>query len=540
MRRVRPIDRAVTVLSVLEEPVVSRGGPEILAGRENVLRRVRWVHISDQPDIAAYLRGGEVLLTSGTGLPHGAEALRRYVASLAEAGVAALVVRAEMGVDAVPMAMVTEAAKHGLPLVRLNHRIGFVEVTRALHERLLDAEMESLRRTDELRSDLMRILVESRPLGSLVERIAEALDRAVLVEDTSGRIVSMRWPGHHEDELLELWNRRSHTFAQPLERSSVHAAPGVAWSGLRARGVQRGRLLALDYGPVIEEHEAGLLEVGAAVLNLAMVRDADAALMVERAGDQFVADLVAARTLPVQRLRRRAAALGVELGEGMVIGLALRRRGGPVHDLRRRVERLLRPWATGALLGLYEGHLLALVQVLEPSRADQHVRVIVEELNRELSGGWSMSRPAVVGGTSTRQSPAEGGLALLEALSAAEHAAAAPRGETVHRFEDLGLHRLLRHLADEGRLASYVKAQLGPLLERDRAGRSPLVETLRAYLAHNCRATETAQVLFIERRTLYHRLRTLGELLGEDLDDDEARIRIGVALEGLDILDSTL
>ena len=147
-----------------------------------------------------------------------------------------------------------------------------------------------------------------------------------------------------------------------------------------------------------------------------------------------------------------------------------------------------------------------------------------------------MTRPAVVGGTRSGVPLAEVGRALQEAVAAAEHAAAASRGDAVHRFEDLGLHRLLRQLADEGRLAGYVQGQLGPLLEHDREGRSPLVETLRAFLAHNGSATQTARALFVERRTLYHRLRTVNALLGDDLDDHETRLRVGVALEGLDIL----
>lgn len=535
-----PLGRSVSVLSVLEEPVVKRGGPEVLAGRENLMRRVRWVHISDQPDIAAYLRGGEVLLTSGTGFPAGDEAMRSYVASLARAGVAALVVRAERGAEAVPSAMVAEAVEHGLPLVRLHHRIGFVEVTRALHEQLLDAEMETLRRSDELRGELMGLLAQGASLGSLLERIAETLDRAVLVEDTAGRVVSMRWPGHPEDELLELWTRRARASAQQLDTVGVHAAPGLAWSDLRVRGVPRGRLVTLDYGPVMAEHEAEILEVGVAVVNLAMARDADLAQPVERAHDEFVSDLLAARSTHEGQLRLRSAALGVELGQGPVTALALRRRGGPVRDLRARVERLLQPWTTGVLLGLQEEHLLALVQVRGPQRAHHHVRGVVEELNRSLAGGRSMTRAAVVGGSRSDVAPADAGRALQEAMAAAEHAAAARRGGAVHRFEDLGLHRLLTHLAQEGRLFGYVHAQLRPLLEHDRDGRSPLVETLRAYLAHNGRATETARALFVERRTLYHRLRTVTALLGADLDDHQTRTRLGVALEGLDILEADL
>jgi purine catabolism regulator len=209
---------SVNVLSFLEDPAVRRGGPELLAGGENLLRRVHWVHISDQADIAGYLRGGEVLLTSGSGFPVGVEDQRSYIRSLASARVAALVVRADQDAGVIPPAMVSEAADHGLPLIRLNHRIPFVEVTRALHERLLDAELGFLRRTDHLRGELTRLLVQDRGLGALVEHIATALGRAVVVEDASGCVVAGSAIGMPDEDLLDLWMRRRHARGRPWTR----------------------------------------------------------------------------------------------------------------------------------------------------------------------------------------------------------------------------------------------------------------------------------------------------------------------------------
>ncbi|WP_148571937.1 PucR family transcriptional regulator [Nocardioides caldifontis] len=523
----------MTVLSVLEDPVVRRGGPEVLAGGDNLLRRVRWVHVSDQPDIAAYLRGGEVLLTSGTGLPPGAEALRRYVASLAQVGVAALVVRNE-GFRTLPEPMVAEAGARGLPLVRLNHRIGFAEVTRALHGRLLDAELSFLRRADLLRNELMSLLVSEAPLIELVEVIARSLDRGVIVEDASGRVVALRWPGHDEDALLELWERRSGGSAgQVVGGSSVHAEPGMCWSPLMARGAPWGRILALDYGPMPTEDAAGLLEVGAVVLNLAVTRE-PGSKVIAQAHDELLEQLFDADSTCESRVRRRAASLGVALADAPLVGFAIRRRRGSAAGLRSRVEQLFRSTSSPALVGVHEEQVLGLLQVDD---AEHRLRHVVAELDAtDPDKSWTSRRP-VVAGVSTRLPVAAVSRALRQAVAAAEHASAGSGGVVVHRYGDLGLFRLLAHLGAEGRLAGYVRAQLGPLLDHDREGRSPLVETLRSYLEHNGRATETAQALYIERRTVYHRLRAVEELLGCDLGDHDARLQVGVALAGLEVLE---
>ncbi len=53
----------LTVAEILRLDVVQRGRPEVVAGAENLDRPVRWVHISEQPDVAEYLMGGELLLS---------------------------------------------------------------------------------------------------------------------------------------------------------------------------------------------------------------------------------------------------------------------------------------------------------------------------------------------------------------------------------------------------------------------------------------------------------------------------------------------
>ena len=55
---------SLTVAEILALDVVQRASPLVLAGAEHLDRPVRWVHISEQPDIADYLKGSELLLDS--------------------------------------------------------------------------------------------------------------------------------------------------------------------------------------------------------------------------------------------------------------------------------------------------------------------------------------------------------------------------------------------------------------------------------------------------------------------------------------------
>jgi purine catabolism regulator len=59
---------AMTVEAALRLEVFSRVAMKVYAGEESLDRMVRWVHPTEIPDIARFLRGGEMLLTAGLGI----------------------------------------------------------------------------------------------------------------------------------------------------------------------------------------------------------------------------------------------------------------------------------------------------------------------------------------------------------------------------------------------------------------------------------------------------------------------------------------
>jgi purine catabolism regulator len=105
-------------------------------------------------------------------------------------------------------------------------------------------------------------------------------------------------------------------------------------------------------------------------------------------------------------------------------------------------------------------------------------------------------------------------------------------GEVAH-FERLGVYRLLAMVKDEGELAAYVSATLGPVL-----GPGPkaaeLRRTLAVVLETNLKAAEAARRLGVHYNTLRYRLATLERLLGPFQHDPELQLDLRVALRGLD------
>jgi hypothetical protein len=155
----------LTLRQMLDLDVVRRGDPHVVAGAGRLDVPVRWVHALELTDVGRLLRGGELVLSTGIALPESPSGLADYVASLAQVGVAGLAV--ELGrryTGALPPALVAAAAARGVPLVELRREIAFIEITEAVHARIID----------EL---LLSRAAATLALGHLLTSQAESLER---------------------------------------------------------------------------------------------------------------------------------------------------------------------------------------------------------------------------------------------------------------------------------------------------------------------------------------------------------------------------
>ena len=219
----------------------------------------------------------------------------------------------------------------------------------------------------------------------------------------------------------------------------------------------------------------------------------------EISGDQFV---------------DQAGQLGFQLGSGKIF-VAVTNKGERVDTTALLVRNSFGTNAISADMGDY------LITV-----APQQARARVEEIAREdkhLRGG----------GTSRDVAPEQIAVAVRQAKSAAAVARSSGR---LLNFDDVGVERILVILAEGPELASFVEDELGSLLDADAKSHTPMLPTLRAFLAADGRKTDAADALYIQRRTLYNRLDRISKILGSSLDDPDIRQRLHLAVKGLDLL----
>jgi len=127
------------------EGLVAELGLELVSGHESANTHVRWVHSTELPDPTPWLRGGELLLTTGLQL-QSAKAQRELVAHLAEHEIAGLGFGTGFAHKRLPAALADEARKRAFPLFEVPYELPFIAITERVFAQLLDERYEMLQR----------------------------------------------------------------------------------------------------------------------------------------------------------------------------------------------------------------------------------------------------------------------------------------------------------------------------------------------------------------------------------------------------------
>ncbi|MER5704133.1 PucR family transcriptional regulator ligand-binding domain-containing protein [Micromonospora sp. NPDC002296] len=340
-----------TVREVLALDPVRHGAPRLIAGEAGLDRPVRWVHVAEVPDIATLLRGGELVLTTGIGLPADDAGLRVFIGALADVGVSGLVV--ELGrryVTGVPRVMAAAAERRGLPLVELRRATPFVRVTEAVHALIVDAQLTELRATEEIHQRFTELSVEGAGPAEVVRQAAELSGCPVVLENLSRQVLAYDPAGESAELLLDGWEQHSRRIS-PAGRTAYDSDSGWLVTTVGARGQDWGRLLLRWPGggelttpaPVpdgVPDPETGrvgpmpggpptrltiLVERAASALALGRLirRDAEG---LERQIHRTLLTALLDHSRPVDEVALRARALGVVLERRHLVGVVVRYR----------------------------------------------------------------------------------------------------------------------------------------------------------------------------------------------------------------------
>ncbi|WP_051341580.1 PucR family transcriptional regulator [Pseudonocardia spinosispora] len=442
------------------------------AGSSGGGRPITWAHTCDMPDPWTWVGAGDLVMTTGGGIPAEPADQVEWLVELARTRASGILIGPRPGTPAISAQMCRAADELRFPLIDADFELEFAGVAHVVIESVLRAERDrivEIRRLYDAYGQALRSRVD---LAERLRLVAQNLGWALELRDRrSGRTLAS--------------SGRTSTSRSGTESVPV---PGTSPAELIAAPGRRPRLDTL-----VLHHLAGL--IGVELEQRAAERD-----QLRDTGAQLFDDLLDGRL--------QLAAVRAELTRrGLTAPLCVARFAAAGSD-----DQLQHSTAFDErhpLLSHRDGGLVALL----PSDAR-----LLDELLAELGGATrvGVSRPL----TDALDVPE----AARQARVALAHAT--PSRRRTGYAELSGLPP--RSVAEATEL---VDRYLGPIIEHDEANGTALVETLRTFLGNDGAWQVSAAALGIHRQTLVYRLGTVRRLTGLKPTSSEGTAKLWLALE---------
>lgn len=533
----------LSVRQVLELPEVRRGRPLLLAGEDRVDRTVRWVHVSELPDIAPLLRGGELILTTGIAMSDDDKQLVRYVDDLARAGAVGLLIELGRRFTELPATLIRRAENKGLPLITLRREVPFVRITEAVHSVIVDAQVTLLQDTETVHRRFTELSLEGADTDRILANVCELTGRPVVLENLAHQVLGWANGAVPITELLDDWESRSRS-ARLENRTQVINMP-EPWlvTSVGARGSHWGRLfLRLDSAP--SSLDTIVLERGAGALAMSKLMEREQASLEWMAHRSLIDDIRLGNTASDEDTALRAASLGVPLSQRRLVGAAAKITTPAagygseerVLDASETIAAAAREAGAPALVGAVgQGEIVIVLSFAPGPRVREHVDGVMRRVRHKLTTVAAESTVSLAIGTVVDQVSALR-RSVLEAQQVAQAAPGLADDKPYHELADIHIRGLLHLLGADPRLQMFVEQELGDLLMYDAAHDTDLTGTLGAYLDSGRNKSAAAEAVGLSRPALYQRLGRIERILQTSFDDVEACLSLHVAVLALDAL----
>jgi purine catabolism regulator len=387
---------------------------------------------------------------------------------------------------------------------------------------MIDQRILDLSAYERLNATFMQLLLAGRDHVLFTDALAAEVGHPVVLEDATRQVVAYSGSSPTGDEVLSQWEHHSRIDHDPANAQTAGGNDGhnCTRRAVVLRGERWGWVHVLHGGAPVSGIAGYALDRATDGIAIALLGARESGARSAQRQNALVNRLLLG-DITGDAFVTRALRIGRDLRDRALVAVFVVKEEPPGATSEEAVEELCRTLHVPAVVADLGDHTLAIMGL---SRTTSEKRLVDRLTALGVRAG--ISRPV-----RANQLPT----AVEQARSAASVAAARP-DKAVHRFDDLGVLRLLASLAGGPELARYIEDELGPLLKHDAKATNPLLPTLRTYLACDGNKSQTAQALYVQRRTLYYRLDRITKLLGRSLDDPDTRQALIFAVRGHDLL----
>lgn len=537
---------------------------KVLGGREGLSNVIEGITIMEAPDIADWLKGGEMLLTSLYPIRnYTEEEQREFVYRLADKGVSALMIKNHRFVKNIPDAIVEAGEKTALPIIQIPQDIPYVDVLYPVMEELFNNQVMKLKYFIDVHDRFTALSLTDAGLESIITTLGELIGNPVALYDrnfvcmTATSSYTMPTEQMERNVEREKIVETKFPYYWMMAQVTEPETKSLEQIVVPIRTVNRimVHLVITEVYKRLEELDFIAIENAATALSLELVKQFAVAEVEREFKNDIIDDLLAGKGQMLETVYHRANLIGWDLDRSYAVllfhvkeeftSLSQKEMNKPRSSRRLQTKTFtylheaIRSHFADGILRSRSDTIILLLPVDQQEGKEKNWLAAVKEKAREIQENIRAKAKDIVvqvGIGNVAETVMDISRKYQEAQDALDLGGTLYGSESVTAFAELGLFRLLCQFPDPAALTSFIPPSLSRLVESKNAIKNDLLHTLEVFLEHNQNAAKAAQDLFVHYKTVMYRLERIKEITGMDFEDSEEMLGVRVGLKILNLV----
>lgn len=531
-------------------------GVKLLAGEKGLSRRVEMVTVGEVPDIAEWLTGNELVLSTFFAVSKNRAARLKFAKKIIESQAAALIVKSKRFVEEIDQEILDLADRKDFPIIEVPSQVRWTDLIQEVSKRIIGRNLANLERSEKIHNELVKLVIEGKGWKSIAKTAARLIKRSVVLENELHQVLAEQYIGELEKESfnelksLKLRNIGTSEIIDVVEKERFirirlkGEMPAKVVVPIIVGGDILGFVSTFEKEGNVNDLDISALQSTATVAALEMGKERVKFETETRLYGDLMEDLLSSGGNE-KEIVQRAKQFGVDLSGGAI---AVFVEPDDVSDdfflVRERffefLQATVKTEISNSIISVKrDGALIVLSPPIGLSHneiADYTVS-LARKLQKKCAERFEGKTFSV--GIGRYYEKMDGISKTSEESSASIDVGRKLIGPaSVTQFSQIGSYKILFDLLKKDRqmLIDFYAETLEPVVIYDGKHKSDLVATLSAYFKNNESVRKTSENIFVHPKTVGYRLQRIRDITGLDFSSSEGKERLSLGLKAGELL----
>ncbi|MDY0236011.1 MAG: PucR family transcriptional regulator ligand-binding domain-containing protein [Gudongella sp.] len=531
---------------------------KILSGNQMIPKTsVEGITIVERPDIADWIKGGELLLTSFYSIDRDIKAQKKLVSEVAKNGAAGIIIKISDTFPEVSCELIEIGKELQFPIIEISKETKYIDILYPVMGELFNEQVNRLNYYKECHEKFNDIALKMKGIESIAKSLQDLVDNPVIIFDNEMRVLAYSNPDYSEIYIVEKKMRKMVYKGYPIYGIDMKFQNSEELKHLIVEPIEVVNKIKAYIGIVevtkeLNELDFIAVESAANALRLEILKETavNSAKLIYK-GD-LMDDLINNNYSSKQTIYDRGSLLGWDLKKEYTIGIFSLCRNKEKTKLTDTewfmesretaitiIDRIAYHHTTGHI-SLIKGDEIIVFWPSNGINKDKSGSKSLKEFGEEVRETIKKRLGKVTVSLGIGESASDVsiiGESYKQAKDALVFGTRISGEDATSIYEELGIYKILCSFQDREMLSDFIPDSLRRLQEYDRDKNNELIDTFQMYLKCNLNAVKTAEELFVHYKTVLYRLNRIKEITNLDIEDRDKMLEVEVGLKILKILD---